>query len=335
MYSRASSKVSILLCSVFLSLISYGVARAGEAPNVDQIAAVVGQEIILLSEVREESLAALMELEKAAQGNGGGMMLASRKSKVFRETLDQMINIALVGVEARSMELSVGTEEIDRAMANMARENSIDTETLRQAIVAQGMDYAAYRAKLRKQILKFKVLNLRVRARISITDAEARQYYNNQVRDVRATGSYEGAHILLRVLPNARAAEVARVRKRAEEFKDRIAAGEEFDKIAVSESQDSSTARHGGSLGKTRPGEIPSVLERSFFDLEVGELAGPIRTPAGFHLIRLNNREALGVQPFAEVKDRITTQLAQEEMMRQEKIWLKELRLRTFIDVRM
>jgi parvulin-like peptidyl-prolyl isomerase len=83
-----------------------------------------------------------------------------------------------------------------------------------------------------------------------------------------------------------------------------------------------------------QPPPIPTILERAFLDLEMGETMGPIRTSAGFHLLKLNSREAL-VQPFAEVQDRITAQLAQQEMARQEAIWIKELKLRTFIDIRL
>ena len=100
-------------------------------------------------------------------------------------------------------------------------------------------------------------------------------------------------------------------------------------------SDDEETSEDGGLLERRRPGRNPSALERAFVDLEVGEIAGPLRTPEGFHIIKLVDREELGVQPFSDVKDRIVAQLAQQEMMRQEQIWLKELRLKTFIDVRM
>ncbi len=309
-------------------------ATAEEAQELDKIAAVVGDNIILLSEIMEQAAPALVELAKASQG-GAGMLADRRREKIIKDTLEQMIDDALVEHEAREMKLSVSGDELERAIANMARENGVDVETFREAIQAQGLDIMVYRNKLRRQILKYKVLNLRVRTRVKISDAEARQYYNGQVRDVRATGSFEGAHILIRIDAHARAADAAKARKRAEEILARIEAGEAFDAVAKETSEDEATAPFGGSLGTRRSNEIPSVISRAFLDLEAGETAGPIRTAAGFHIVRLNKREALGVQSFAEVKDRIIAQLAQEEMARQEKIWLKELRLRTFIDVRL
>ena len=81
-------------------------------------------------------------------------------------------------------------------------------------------------------------------------------------------------------------------------------------------------------------GQLNSALDRAFLDLESGETAGPVRTKEGFHILRLIGREDLGVQPFSEVKNRIINQLMQEGMVRQQEIWLKELRLLTFIDTR-
>lgn len=326
-----------LILSVLLLVGSASLLFAQESDTypLDRIAAVVGEDIILYSEVIEKAAPALQELDKAVQGGGADLMAGGRRGQIIKETLEQTIDDTLVGIEAREMKLQVTSEELDRAIANMARENGIDVPTLKEAIQAQGMDFFSYRHKLRSQLLRFKVLNLRVRGRVKISEAEARQYYNNQVRDVRATGSFEGAHILIALPKDARAADAALARKKAEEILTRLKNGEDFATLAREYSDDKATSRYGGSLGLRTPGEIPAVMDRAFLDLEVGELAGPLRTPAGYHILRLNDRQALGVQPFAEVKDRIIAQLAQEEMMRQEKIWLKELRLKTFIDVRM
>jgi parvulin-like peptidyl-prolyl isomerase len=76
-------------------------------------------------------------------------------------------------------------------------------------------------------------------------------------------------------------------------------------------------------------------MERTFVDMEVGEIVGPIRTSAGFHLLRLNNRDALDVVPFAQIKDKLILDLQEEEMKRQADIWLKERRARMFISVRL
>ncbi|MCK9462755.1 MAG: peptidylprolyl isomerase [Proteobacteria bacterium] len=310
-------------------------AASPAAPGamVDGIAAVVGKEIILLSEVVDRSGPVFAELEAMARQGGGKPPLGAQRHEVLREVLESMIDEILVGQQAAEIKLTVSSEEVEAAIANVIRENGVDREVFEREIAKRGMDMLEYRSQMRRDLLKFKVINLKVRGRVKISDTEAREYYNGLVRDVRASGWFEGAHVLVRVPPGARAMEVARAKKRAEEIRARIDAGESFEAVAEGSSDDAATAKRGGGLGVRKPGEIPA-LDRVFVDLEPGEVSGPLRTPSGFHVVKLLAREELGVQPFADVRQRILNQLVQEEMIRQEKIWLRELKLRTFIDRR-
>ncbi len=310
-------------------------AHAAQTFLVDRIAAVVGSQIILFSDVLEQAKPALNELDKAAQERGLSGLMSGRRDSVIKESLTQMIDDEIFLHEAREMKITVTQEELDAAMEGMARENGIDLEQLKQAIQAQGMDYLTYRNQLRKQLTRYKVLNMRVRSRIKISEAEARQHYNDQVRSIRATGTFEGAHILIRATASEPAGKVAKAKRRAEEILGRLKAGEDFAVVARKESEDQATAPYGGNLGTLQPGKIPATLERAFFDLEPNEIAGTIRTAAGFHIIKLIAREALGVLPFKQVKDKIIMDLQEEEMQRQAAIWLKEQRSRIFIDVRL
>lgn len=305
------------------------------AEQVDKIAAVVGDQIILLSEVMAEAKASIEQMQRESAEKAAGAFADSKVEGIVKTTLDSMIEDAVFDVEAKEMELSVTQEELEQTIANMAKENGIDVPTLKKAVEAQGMDYMGYRGQLRRQLLRYKVLNLKVRSRIKITEAEARQHYNDQVRSIRQTGSFEGAHIVIRTPLNASAADAARARKRIEEIRQEINKGKDFAEAAKQYSEDKVTATYGGSLGRRNPGEIPSGLERAFVDMEIGEIVGPIRTSAGFHLLRLNNRDSLDVMPFAKVKDKIIVDLQEEEMKRQASIWMKERRARMFINVRL
>ena len=312
-----------------------GTAAANSADSVDKIAAVVGDQIILLSEVVAAAKGDMAQLKREAE-EGAGAFVDGKIQTLIKTTLNNMIDDEVYEAEAKEMELTVTQDELEQTIANMARENGIDVPTLKKAVQAQGMDFMSYRNQMRKQLLRFKVLNLKVRSRIKITEAEARQHYNDQVRSIRSTGSYEGAHLLIRVTAGASAAEAAAARKKIEAIRQEIDAGQKtFAEAAIAYSEDSITARYGGSLGRRNPGEIPGALERSFFDMEVGEMVGPIRTSSGFHLLRLNARDSLDVMPFAKVKDKIIVDLQEEEMKRQADIWLKERRARMFISIRL
>jgi peptidyl-prolyl cis-trans isomerase SurA len=249
--------------------------------------------------------------------------------------LEEIINDRLVELQAKEMELTVTSDEVDSAIENMALQNNMDIETFRTAIESQGGNMAEYKKGMRKDLLKYKVMNLRVRGRVNISEQRARDYYNNQVRDVRQSAWYQGAHILIPVPANAKAIDVARLRKKATTLLESIKNGKSFEDVAKESSADKATAQYGGHLGKRMPGDIPKILNQAFLNMEPGEIAGPIRTSAGFHILKLASRENTGVKPFAEVKQNIISQLTQKEMERQQKIWLKELRKKVFISIRL
>jgi peptidyl-prolyl cis-trans isomerase SurA len=300
---------------------------------VDGIAAVVGSEIILLSEVVERSVPVFGEIEARARQAGEPGPAGAQRAQILREVLESMIDDILIAQQAAEIKLSVTAEEVEAAIDNVVQENGVDRELFEREVAKRGMDMVEYRAQMRRDLLKFKVINLKVRGRVKISDAEARDHYNGLVRDVRAAGWYEAAHLLVRVPEGTRAVEVARQKRRAEELRKRLDAGESFAALAAEASDDAATAKRGGALGRRRPGDVPA-LDRVLVDLEPGEISGPVRTASGFHIVQLLAREDLGVQPFADVRLRILNQLVQEEVIRQEKIWLKELKLRTFIDRR-
>jgi len=328
------ARSALIASALALCLHPHGAGASPPGVPVDGIAAVVGSEIILLSEVVERTGSVLAEMEAQARQGGTQPPVGAQRTQVMRDVLESMIDEILITQQATELKVTIGEEEVEAAIANVAAENGIDLAMFEKVVTSRGMDMVTYRAQMRRDLLKFKVINLKVRGRVKISDDEARDYYNDLVRDVRSTGSFEGAHILVRVPEGARAVDVAKQRKRAEEIRARLNAGEGFEALAKELSEDAATAKLGGRLGVRKPGEIPEALDRVFVDMEPGELSGPIRTSSGFHIVKLLSREDLGVQSFADVRQRILNQLMQEEMIRQEKIWLKELRLRTFIDRR-
>ncbi len=313
----------IALLSIFLA----PHATTARSVPADGIAAVVGEQIILLSEVH----ARMSILTQQATGMGAA---APPFHTAQKQALEELIDETLIAREAVSMQIEVTTGEVESAIENMAEQNSMDLESFKAALESQGMTLSLYRQNIRRELLTYKTMNLRVRSRVNINEERAREFYNNQVRDVRRGAWFYGAHILVRVPSDARAIDVAKLRERATALKTAIDGGKKFEDVAKESSDDAVTAPFGGHLGKRMPGDIPAILDRVFLDLEPGEITGPIKTPSGFHIVKLASREDVGVKPFDQVKDVIIGQLTQKEMDRQQKIWLKELRRRAFINIR-
>lgn len=305
-------------------------ANSTELP-ADGIAAIVGDEIILLSDVHQQMEITAQQMQMTATR----VSTPPTPKQIETQALENIIDDLLVKQQAREMQIETSNQEVESAIANMAAQNNMDLETFRNALEAQGTSLEQYKVNMRSDLLKYKVMNMRVRSRINISEDKARDFYNTQVRDVRRSASFEGAHILIRVPKDSRAIEVSKFREKAVSFLEQIKSGKKtFEQLAKKFSQDTITAKWGGHLGERMPGEIPSVLDNSFLDMEPGELSEPVRTAAGFHILKLVKREDVGVKPFSEVKAIIIGQLTQKEMERQQVIWLNELRKKTFINIR-
>lgn len=313
-----------------LALLALGAPARAEI--VERIVAVVNTDAILLSELRDRMqpyMAQLDELPSRTERE-------ARSAQVEREALGAMVDELLISQQARSSNVTVTAEEVDRAIRNVMRANNMSREQFEEALLGQGMTIAQYTADVRRQLLALKVLNARVRGRINITAEDVRDAYNQTVRQIRMTATFEGAHILLRVAPGAGPREVAAARSRAEEALRLARRGDSFADLARRYSDDAETRENGGSLGSHGHGELLPALDDAFLDLDPDEVAASlVRTPEGFHVVKLLARDASEVQPLAAVRDSLYQQLLEREMARQQRLWLKELRRKAYLEIRL
>jgi parvulin-like peptidyl-prolyl isomerase len=116
---------------------------------------------------------------------------------------------------------------------------------------------------------------------------------------------------------------------------DRARGGEDFSVLAKEQSQDATTKASGGDLGWYKRGELPTDWEEIVFAMDTGEVRGPVQGPRGLHVFQLVENKKDAVRPFAEVKETLREQLFQEEMEKQTKVWLQELRKKSHVEVKM
>ncbi len=317
---------TIALCAVLFA------ARPASAEIVERVVAVVNDDIVLLSELRDRLQPYLAEIRALPSA----VEREARLAQAQREMLQAMVDENLITQQARRSNVTVTAEEVDRAIQNVIRANRMNREQFIQALTGQGMSYAQYTIDVRRQLLALKVLNARVRGRINITTEDVRDAYNQTVRQVRMADSFEGAQIFIRVLPSAGPREVAAARSRAERALARARGGEAFEDVARAMTDDAETREAGGRLGAHVHGQLDPALDDMFLTLEPGEVAHEaVRTALGFHVVKLVSRDSSEVQPFEAVREGLYQQLVEREMGRQQQLWLKELRRRAFLQMRL
>jgi peptidyl-prolyl cis-trans isomerase SurA len=302
---------------------------AAHARVVEKIAAVVGDSIILGSEIEEKAAPLLAEVARMPEA----AKRAARAAALRREVLERLIDDELILQQAAELKLTVTSEQVDSSIEEIKRQNNIDDDQLREALRAQGMSMAAYRADLKKQLLRFRVINIAVGSRVTISDDDVKTYYDRHMKD-GANVQVRASHIFIAIPENADPAVVAEKQAQAKKLLDRALAGEDFAKLAREASDDPATRAEGGDLGYFGKDMLPKAIEEMVFAMKVGEVRGPVRADRGFHVIKLIDRKTKDPKPLDEVKDDVRMQLRQKEMERQTKSYLAELRKKTLVDVR-
>ncbi|MBK8408585.1 MAG: SurA N-terminal domain-containing protein [Sandaracinaceae bacterium] len=313
-----------LVTALLLAGLAAGLsALPAEADVIEQVAAVVNDEAIWLSEVRRRAAPFVPQI-MAADSQAERVALRER---LYTEILDRLIDEELIRQAATRMSLRVSTEDVERAIANVRRQNNLGEPEFWDAVREQGFTPAQYRDDLRRQLLRLKVLNQRARGRVNITEEDVRARYDEEVRRTNRALRFRASHVFVELPAGSNASEVAATRLRAEELQARLTA---------SNFQAAIAEVGGGELGWLRQGDLPQELEEQLMTLEEGQVSGVVRGPGGFHVFLLHEREQSegDVPPYDEVREYIFRQMLDVAMARQEELFLTELRRGAMIERR-
>ncbi len=216
--------------------------------------------------------------------------------------------------------VKVTDEMLNNALADVAKRNNMTLSQLPDALSHQGIDYPSYREDIRKEITLTLLRQRDVLQHISITPREIDQFLEKQARTPSESNEYNVSHILIAVGQEATPAQLDAAAKRAQEVYDRAKAGEDFAKLAVAFSN-SQTALEGGALGWRKGSELPTFLTDVVAKLKAGEVGEPLRTPTGYHIVKVNEIRggtAASVEDQVHVRHILmkTTELADDATVR-------------------
>lgn len=183
--------------------------------------------------------------------------------------------------------IRINDENLNQALGEVAQRNGIPLAQLPEALTQQGLDYASYRESVRRE-MTLQVLQQRdVIQRINVSPRELDQFLEKQKNRPSELNEYNLSHILIAVPQEGTPQQLDEASRRAADVGQRARSGEDFAKLAVAYSN-SQTALEGGALGWRKGPEIPTVLADLVVGLKPGEVSEPLRTPSGYHIVRLN-----------------------------------------------
>lgn len=314
----------IRICALVLLAL---VAPRARAEVVDRVAAVVNGSPIPLSDVEDR---VQVEMARVLKQPAGPSRDKARQD-LLKAGLEQLLDEKLVEAEASALGLEVAEEELQRSEETLAKQNGMELAQFKEAVAQQGFDFEQVRDTLRRQALRYKLLQFKVKPR-KVSDEELQAAYAAQNK----TDDFEvrARHLFVRIPENASAQELATAGAKAEEAVRRLKKGEEFAVVARDLSEGPG-AREGGDLGYFRRGMMLKEIEQAAFSLQPGQSSPLIRTPGGYHLVKVEDRRKLPPRPFAEVQEQLRNQLASESIVKEQDRYLQSLRKSAVIDIRL
>jgi peptidyl-prolyl cis-trans isomerase SurA len=247
---------------------------------LDRVVAIVNDGVVLNSDLDAQIDAVSSRLRE--------QKLELPPQNVLRQqVLERLVLQEIQLQRATHAGVKVTDETLNAALQDVAKRNNLTLSQLPDALAQQGIDYPSYRDGIRREITLTLLRQRDVLQHISITPREIDQYLEKQAKTPSERNEYNVSHILLAVGQEATQAQLDAATRRATEVYERAKAGEDFAKLAVAYSN-SQTALDGGALGWRKGGELPTFLTDVIAKLKPGEVSEPLRTPTGYHIIRLN-----------------------------------------------
>ncbi len=280
--NRILAVLAFLLAHALTPLTTPAVAQRAEGEPIDRVVAVVNQEAITERELK--SRVAIIEKQIRDQGRA-----PPPQGELTRQILEDMILARARAQYAKEVGISPTEADIDRALADVAQQNSTSVQQMREKLAEQGIGMPAFREQLAGDIISLRLREREATSKVTISEAEV----DAQVakRGGAVSNEYEIAQILLRLAPNPDPAEVQTKTELAQKLAKRAAEGDDFSALAR-EYSDSPEAMQGGSLGWRSSDRLPELFVNAVSRLQPGQVAPVVRSPAGLHLLKLIDKRS-------------------------------------------
>jgi peptidyl-prolyl cis-trans isomerase SurA len=314
------ARAALLACALAVAAPGTAVAQGRTAPAAsaartgDYILAVVNQELVTAAELQ-------LRLARVRDDAARAQQSLPPEAELRQQLLDLLIDERVQVTHAKEVGQRIDEAELDRAVTNVAVQNQLTLEQLRERLRRDGSDYTRFRNTLRDQMMTERVREREVAARIRVSDEEIDAYLEQRRAAASADAQYGIAQILVSVPEGADAAVLAQRRARAESARARIQAGEAFDVVAKEMSEDANRAQ-GGAIGMRPADRLPDAFVEAVRGLKAGEVAPQLlRTGAGFHLLKLVDKRDAGAFTVMQTRARHillrpTQQLSQDAAAR-------------------
>ncbi|PPD31953.1 MAG: molecular chaperone SurA [Methylomonas sp.] len=266
------------------------------AQTLDRIVAVVEDDVILERELNAEAAAIAQKLR-------GNNVAIPPEYVLRKQVLERMVIDKLQRQLAARSGVQVSEENLRNSVADIATRNNMSVEAFKQELVNQGMDYKAFEENLRNEIIINQLRGREIGSRVKVTDAEVNHYLETQNKAGANNTQYHLGHILISVSSGASSLAIQKAKEQADHVVAELRKGKDFRETAISYSNDDHALK-GGDLGWRSIGQIPTLFTDTVTTMSQGEVSDPIRSPSGFHIIKMLETEGSAQHIITKTKVR-------------------------------
>jgi peptidyl-prolyl cis-trans isomerase SurA len=265
--------VIVLLCNLLFG--SFLV----HAEVLDTIIAVVEEDVILERELQKEVAAIEQRIQ---QSNAAVPPIYVLRKQV----LEKMIVDKLQRQLAEKAGINVNEEMLNSSAADIARRNNMDLEQFRSELESQGISYQSFLDNIRNEIVINQLRGREIGGRVKVTDREVEHYMETQDKIGEESTQYHLGHILIAVKEGASSTEIQKAMGKADDLVRKLREGQDFTQTAISDSDDANALK-GGDLGWRTMSAMPTLFINVIAQMSQGDVSDPIRSPSGFHIIKM------------------------------------------------
>lgn len=287
------------------------------------VVALVNNDVVTSYQLEQK----IAEMKAATnKGDNPGIQEETLRSDV----LNLLIEDLLVQQRIAQLGLSVSDQELTAAIEDVQRQNKLTLEQLQTALQAQGVSMANYRQNLRKEILRYKLINQEVRSKVEVTRTQIRDYFDAHRDEFTKPPSLHLARLSFPLSATADDELRQRLMQQAQIARQQLLAGKSLQDVI----RNSGGAAEGGDMGVMAETELHPDLQKAIEGLTVGDVSEPTMALGGLHICKVIERTPATAELTDDVSATIEKTLSEQNSEKRFAEWKKELRKDAVIDIR-
>jgi peptidyl-prolyl cis-trans isomerase SurA len=315
--------IAPLICLLFLMAFS----PVG-AEEINRVVAVVGDDVVTALDVDK-----VIKTMEAQLGQVDDPVEAAARQKQMRKVaLERLIEDRIFQQEVKRLNLGVSQDEMDRYIARIRDRNQISEKQFAAHLSRRGLTPEEYRAELKKDILKHKLIQREVKSSVVISDDQVNQYYKQHLSEYGKVDQVNLRALFLTVPDDAGMDAQEVVQQKAEDLREQAVKKKNLADLASKHTQGPGKEK-GGMLDPVSTKDMLPAMRQALGEMKPGDISKVLRVPGGFVFFELISKGGDDVLPLPKVRDQIREKLENEALEKKFQTWLAELRKKTFVQI--